>query len=218
MMHADSDRIIFVSGTDTDAGKSYATGWLAARLVAQGSRVATMKFVQTGNTDSSEDIEVHRRLMGCPALPEDDEGLTAPEIFTYPASPALAAKIDGRPIDLARIVRSMNAVAERYDTLLVEGAGGLMVPLDYNGYLTIDFVADNRLPVILVSNGKLGSINHTLLALEALRARGIRLHSLLYNTYFDYDATIARDSLDYMTMWVEKYFHGAEVLCVPSLK
>lgn len=218
MMHADSDRIIFVSGTDTDAGKSYATGWLAARLAAQGRRVATMKFVQTGNTDSSEDIEVHRRLMGCPALPEDAEGLTAPEIFTYPASPALAAKIDGRPIDIARIVRSMNAVAERYDTLLVEGAGGLMVPLDYNGYLTIDFVADNRLPVTLVSNGKLGSINHTLLALEALRARGIRLHSLLYNTYFDYDATIARDSLDYMTMWVEKYFPGAEVLCVPSLK
>lgn len=217
-MQAHADNIIFVSGTDTDAGKSYATGWLAARLAKQGQRVATMKFVQTGNTGLSEDIEVHRRLMGCGALPEDVEGLTAPEIFTYPASPALAARIDGRPVDVEKIARSMNTLAERYDTLLVEGAGGLMVPLDYDGYLTIDFPAGNNLPVALVSNGKLGSINHTILALEALRARGIRLHSLLYNTYFDYDATIARDSLDYMTMWVEKYFPGAQVLIVPSFK
>lgn len=210
--------IIFVSGTDTDAGKSYATGWLAAQIAAEGQTVATMKFVQTGNTDFSEDIEVHRKIMGIDLLPEDISRLTAPEIFTYPASPSLAAKIDGRPVDLRKIENAMRTIAANYDVLLVEGAGGLMVPLDYEGTLTIDFPLANNLPVALVSNGKLGSINHTILALEALKTRGMKLHSLLYNTHFDYDTVIAADSLDYMKMYVERLYPGTPVIIVPSIK
>lgn len=210
--------IIFISGTDTDAGKSYATGWLADMIAKDGKSVATMKFVQTGNTGFSEDILVHRNIMGIPALPEDAEGLTAPEIFSYPASPSLAAKIDRRPVDLHEIEAAMRTIATRYDVLLVEGAGGLMVPLDYEGTLTIDFPLANNLPVALVTNGKLGSINHTILALEALKTRGMALHSLLYNTHFDYDTVIAEDSLQYMKMYVERLFPGTPVLLVPSIK
>ena len=210
--------IIFVSGTDTDAGKSYATGWLAAQIAREGDTVATMKFVQTGNVGRSEDIEIHRRLMGVGSIPEDELGITAPEIYSYPASPSLAAKIDGRPVDLRKIESCMERLAGAYDTLLVEGAGGLMVPLDYEGTLTIDFPLANNLPVALVTNGKLGSINHTILALEAIRARGMRLHSLLYNTHFDYDPVIAADSLEYMKMYVGKYFPDAPVILIPSLK
>lgn len=70
----------------------------------------------------------------------------------------------------------------------------------------------------LVTNGKLGSINHTILALEALKTRGMALHSLLYNTHFDYDATIAEDSLEYMKMYVDRLFPGTPVLLVPSIK
>lgn len=210
--------IIFVSGTDTDAGKSYATGWLAAQIAREGDTVATMKFVQTGNVGRSEDIEIHRRLMGVDSIPEDELGITAPEIYSYPASPSLAAKIDGRPVDLRKIENCMERLAGAYDTLLVEGAGGLMVPLDYEGTLTIDFPLANNLPVALVTNGKLGSVNHTILALEAIRARGMRLHSLLYNTYFDSDSVIAADSLEYMKMYVGKYFPDAPVILIPSLK
>jgi len=210
--------IIFVSGTDTDAGKSYATGWLAAQIAREGDTVATMKFVQTGNVGRSEDIEIHRRLMGVDSIPEDELGITAPEIYSYPASPSLAAKIDGRPVDLRKIENCIERLAGAYDTLLVEGAGGLMVPLDYEGTLTIDFPLANNLPVALVTNGKLGSINHTILALEAIRARGMRLHSLLYNTHFDYDPVIAADSLEYMKMYVGKYFPDAPVILIPSLK
>ncbi len=210
--------IIFVSGTDTDAGKSYATGWLAAQIAREGDTVATMKFVQTGNVGRSEDIDIHRRLMGVDSIPEDELGITAPEIYSYPASPSLAAKIDGRPVDLRKIENCMERLAGAYDTLLVEGAGGLMVPLDYEGTLTIDFPLANNLPVALVTNGKLGSINHTILALEAIRARGMRLHSLLYNTHFDYDPVIAADSLEYMKMYVGKYFPDAPVILIPSLK
>ncbi|MDE6651716.1 MAG: AAA family ATPase, partial [Paramuribaculum sp.] len=80
-MNQGEGEIIFVSGTDTDAGKSYATGWLAAQIAAEGQTVATMKFVQTGNTDFSEDITVHRKIMGIDLLPEDVSRLTAPEIY-----------------------------------------------------------------------------------------------------------------------------------------
>lgn len=78
--------VIFITGIDTDAGKSYATGYIARELSRQGHRVVTQKFIQTGCTDSSEDIELHRRITGTGMLPEDLDHTTAPVIFTYPAS------------------------------------------------------------------------------------------------------------------------------------
>ena len=89
-------QVYFISGIDTDAGKSYATGYLAARLMKEGKSVVTQKFIQTGNTGFSEDIDLHRRLMGIGPLPEDIDHTTAPVIFSYPASAQLAARIDGR--------------------------------------------------------------------------------------------------------------------------
>lgn len=210
-------KIVFVSGIDTDAGKSYATGWLARELMKQGERVMTMKFVQTGNCGMSEDIAVHREIMGTGLMPEDREGLTAPEIFTYPASAALAARLDGRPVDLHKIENAMLTLAGGADTLLVEGAGGLMVPLDYEGSMAIDFPLVHNLPVALVTSGKLGSINHTVLALEALRTRGMALECLLYNTFFDKDPTISADTFAYLSGYVEKWFPGTPVIKVPSL-
>ena len=95
--------IYFISGIDTDAGKSYCTAWYAKQLSRNGQRVITQKFIQTGNTGHSEDIDLHRRIMGTGYLPEDNEGLTMPEIFSYPCSPHLAARIDNRPIDFNKI-------------------------------------------------------------------------------------------------------------------
>ena len=74
--------VYFISGIDTDAGKSYATGFLARELNRKGQRTITQKFIQTGNTGHSEDIDLHRRIMGTGYLPEDNEGLTMPEIFS----------------------------------------------------------------------------------------------------------------------------------------
>ena len=133
--------IYFISGIDTDAGKSYCTAWYAKQLSLNGQRIITQKFIQTGNTGHSEDIDLHRRIMGTGYLPEDKEGLTMPEIFSYPCSPHLAARIDNRPIDFNKIERSTQELARRYDTVFIEGAGGLMVPLTEE-YLTIDYIAD----------------------------------------------------------------------------
>ncbi len=203
--------IIFVSGIDTDAGKTYATGIIARRLMAEGKSVITQKFIQTGNTDMSEDILKHREITGTGLLPEDKARLTAPVIFTYPASAQLAAKLDGKTIDLDLIDRCSRQLSERYDTVLVEGAGGLMVPIT-DDFFTIDYVARYELPIILVTNGVLGSINHTILSLEAIRSRGIKLFSVIYNTFFDNDRIIAKDTREFIGRYVSRHFPDASFI------
>lgn len=197
--------IIFISGIDTDAGKTYATAWLAKHLMKKGQRVITQKFIQTGNSGYSEDIVKHRELMGTGLLPEDEDFTTAPIIFSYPASAQLAARLDGKEINLDKVKQSSAVLASRYDTVLVEGAGGLMVPVT-DDYFTIDYVKDEKLPLALVTNGVLGSINHTILSLEAIKNRDITLRYLLYNTYFDNDKTIADDTRGFISRYLAKQF------------
>ncbi len=210
------NNVIFVSGIHTDAGKSYATGWYARELMKLGKRVATLKFIQTGNIGSSEDIEVHRRIMQC-TLPEDADGITAPQIFSYPCSPQLAAEIDGREIDFNAIDSAIATLASRYDIVLVEGAGGLMVPLT-DDFWTIDYIASRCLPVILVTNGTLGSINHTLLSFEAIERRAIPLHSVIYNTHFDSkDEHIAADTTGFIERYMKRRHPSVPLLICPSV-
>lgn len=207
--------VYFVSGIDTDAGKSYCTAWLANRMMKRGLKVITQKFIQTGNVGHSEDIDLHRRLMGTGYLPEDAEGLTMPEIFSYPCSPHLAARIDNRPIDFNKIERATEELSRRYDVVLVEGAGGLMVPLTED-FLTIDYVAEKRYPLIFVTSGKLGSINHTLLSFEAINNRGIKIDTVLYNLYPTVaDKTIQKDTMGYIMRYLESHMPATRFEIVP---
>lgn len=210
-------KVYFVSGIDTDAGKTYVTGYIARQLMERGKRVITQKFIQTGNQEWSEDIEVHRRIMGTGMLPEDLDHTTAPVIFSYPASAQLAARIDGREIDLDIIDRATERLASLYDIVLVEGAGGLAVPIT-DTFMAIDYVASRHLPVILVTNGVLGSINHTVLSLEAIRSRDIELAAVLYNEHFDRDATIAADTRGFIERYVTRNFPEARFEIIPSVK
>lgn len=213
----ETKNIYFISGIDTDAGKSYCTAWYARELMQRGLRVITQKFIQTGNTGHSEDIDLHRRLTGTGYLPEDKEGLTMPEIFSYPCSPHLAARIDKRPIDFEKIERATRELSHRYDTVLVEGAGGLMVPLTED-FLTIDYIAEKQYPLIFVTSGKLGSINHTLLSFEAIKNRGIALDTVLYNLYPTVeDKTIQEDTMKYIKQYLSKHFPGTKFEVVPEI-
>ena len=212
------DNIIFVSGIDTGVGKSFATGYIAKEWNAKGIRTITQKFIQTGNEDISEDIEIHRKIAGTGFLPEDESKLTMPEIFSYPCSPHLAAEIDGRPIDFSKIEKAAEILAGQYDRVLQEGAGGLMVPLTRD-LLTIDYVRNRQLPLILVTSGKLGSINHTLLSLEAIKSRGIRLHSLVFNMYpEEEDTTISDDTQAYLKNVLATGFPEADYVTVPVIR
>ena len=209
--------VYFISGIDTDAGKSYATGFLARELNRKGQRTITQKFIQTGNTGHSEDIDLHRRIMGIAPTDDDREGLTMPEIFSYPCSPHLASRIDGRPIDFDKIKRATEELSRRYDVVLLEGAGGLMVPLT-DELLTIDYIAQKGYPLLFVTSGKLGSINHTLLSLEAIKNRGIKLDTVLYNLYPTVeDRTVQEDTQLFIQRYLKKDFPETKFCMVPEL-
>ncbi|WP_075556467.1 dethiobiotin synthase [Parabacteroides timonensis] len=208
-------KVLFISGIDTNVGKTYATGILARQLAAEGHTVITQKMIQTGCTDISEDIEMHRQLMGIPFTEEDKAGLTCPYIFTYPCSPHMAAERDGRRIELDTITRATNELQERYEYVLLEGAGGLMVPNNFES-LTIDYVREQQYPLILVTSGKLGSINHTLLSLYACRQQGIQVHSVIYNLYPHTDQLIEDNTLAYLRQYIRREWPDTHLLLLPK--
>lgn len=203
--------VYFVSGIDTDAGKSYATALLAKRLMDEGRNVMTQKFIQTGG--EMIDINIHRSVMGMELTEDDIKGITSPVLFSYPASPHLAAVIDGREIDFGAIERSTAYLRAKHDILLIEGAGGLHVPLK-GLYTTIDYVAEKNFPLIFVTSGKLGSINHTLLSLEACRSRDIKVEMVIYNTFFNADEIISSDTYNYIGEYLKKYHPATQYIKV----
>ena len=212
------NNVFFISGIDTNIGKTYATGMLAKALAQRGKRVITQKLVQTGCTHLSEDILTHRHLQGIPLTEEDQAGWTCPYIFTYPCSPHMAAERDQRAIDFHVIEACTQALSQRYDIVLLEGAGGLMVPLT-RSLLTLDYVAEKGWPLILVTSGKLGSINHTMLSLEAAKRHGLELKLLMFNLYpQEEDTTISDDTQKYIQDYLASEFPDAEYMTVPLMK
>ncbi|KGL56880.1 ATP-dependent dethiobiotin synthetase BioD [Porphyromonas sp. COT-052 OH4946] len=205
-------QVLFVTGIDTNIGKTYATAFLFDKFSESGQRVITQKLVQTGCVGTSEDIEAHRRLTGCSMMEGDRLGFTCPYIFSYPASPHFAADIDGKRVDCKIIDRATEALLSRgYDRVLLEGAGGLMVPITKD-YLTADFIADRDYPIALVTSGRLGSINHTLLNLELCRHRGITVETIVYNLYPAEDDRITANTLDYLRFYLDKYHPDTQLM------
>jgi len=155
----------FVTGTDTDVGKTVVSAWLVARLGA-----CYWKPVQAGNHPET-DSAIVRRLTGVPPSRILPEAYVLPE----PIAPHEAARRAGITIDMERLVPPP---CDR--PLVVEGAGGLMVPLTDRAYV-IDLATELHLPIILVTRSTLGTINHTLLSLEAIRRRGLTLAGVVVN-------------------------------------
>jgi len=205
--------VYFISGIDTGIGKTAATAFLARDFQSEGRRVITAKLVQTGCQGVSEDLLYHRRLMGCGWLEEDREGLTCTQIFSYPTSPHLAAAMEGRKFSSDLALKSIQTLAERWEVVLVEGAGGLMVPLT-DDLLTIDLLAETKWPVYLVTSPRLGSLNHTLLSLEVLQSRSIPLAGMVYNTYRATIDPIFHSTREYLT----RHTPGVRWVNLPELE
>ena len=207
---------IAVAGIDTDAGKSVVTGLLARHLLDQGKAVTTLKLVQTGCSGTAEDIVQHRRLMGQALTDWDRDGTTCPYVFPFPASPLLAARLAGAEIDTAVLDRSIETLRQRHEWLLVEAAGGLLVPLQEHLVL-LDYLAAKQLPLILVTSPRLGSINHTRLSLEALRARAVPLVGLVYNLHGDHPREIVQDTLVECRKALADYGFAPNLVILPDL-
>lgn len=186
---------IFICGTDTGVGKTLITGYLAGYLRRQGVNVITQKWVQTGCDCSSEDLEMHRQLAG---LEDDPElaPLVNPYCLPLAASPHFAAAQAGVTIEPEVIVSAYRQLAWRFDLVLVEGVGGVMVPLRED-LITIDMIARLGLVALVVVENRLGCINHTLLTIEALQNRQVPVFGLIFNRLRqDEDERILRDNVE----------------------
>ena len=186
--------LFFVTGIDTEIGKTIVTGNIAKYLASTGKKVTTMKPVQTGCTGIAEDIVTHRSIMGRELDIYDKNLITAPEIFKFPASPHLAAELENRTINFEKIDKCIQILNENFEVVLIEGAGGVYVPLTRD-YTTLDFIADRNFSVIIVSSPRLGSINHTMMTIEILKSRSINIAALVYNMYPPEKESIANDSI-----------------------
>ena len=155
----------FVTGTDTDVGKTVVAAWAMLHLDA-----FYWKPVQAG-LDDETDEEAVRRLTGA----DDDKFLPSAYRLPEPLSPHESARRAGVHIEMSKLT-----LAHASEALIVEGAGGLMVPLNEDS-LVIDLIKQLKLPALLVARSTLGTINHTLLSLQALRARGIPVAGVVMN-------------------------------------
>lgn len=195
--------VLCITGIDTDIGKTIATGLLGRYLREQGYTVITQKVVQTGCSGLSNDIVRHRQLMGMDLQDADHAGLTCPYIFPEPCSPHLAASLIGKEIDGAVITGATAALRREYDYVLLEGVGGLLVPLR-DGWTLLDYLEEMGYPLIVVSSPRLGSINHTLAALELAKGRGLNVLGILYNRFKEENPVIAEDSARVFARYLRK--------------
>ena len=172
---------VFITGTDTEVGKTVVCGLLARYLQDKGRNVITQKWIQTGSSDFPEDIDTHLKWMG---KNRDDLQEILPQVVPYvfklPASAHLAAAAENKQISDEKIKDSFAALSKEYDFVIVEGIGGALVPYNEKNCV-IDIAADLGLPVIIVSKNKLGAINHTLLTVEAIKNRNMKILGIVFN-------------------------------------
>jgi dethiobiotin synthetase len=172
----------FITGTDTEIGKTFVTAALTRALAAGGRRIAPIKSLAAGQTWR------HSRWINedvAELLEAQNLGLSDAEVgplqFREPCAPHIAARLEGGTIDRDALLKAIRATAAKADIALVEGVGGFRVPL-IDGWDTADMAVDLGLPVILVVGLRLGCINHALLTAEAIRARGLTLAAWVANT------------------------------------
>ena len=172
----------FIAGTDTGVGKTLLTAVLGAALLKRGMKTGIQKWITTGNGARSQDIDFITASMG-KLLGQrlvENALFSAPCCLSLPASPHLAAEYDHVQIDIEHILSEYDRMKSLTDVLLVEGTGGIMVPVNRR-LLFMDLLEQTRPMVILVARSGLGTINHTLLTLEVLRNKGIEVLCVILN-------------------------------------
>ena len=170
---------IFVTGTDTGVGKTVVSAALAWALKGSGKRLAIIKPVQTGtNSGGLMDIEFTQSVIKT-NYPVD---AICPYRFSLPLAPSVASRLAGEQIDLKKINSAFQNLSSNHDVVIVEGAGGLLVPITDN-YLMSDMARDLGLHLIIVARPDLGTLNHTLLTTESARHRGLKILGIVINKF-----------------------------------
>jgi dethiobiotin synthetase len=209
---------LFITGTDTGVGKTVITCAIAASLRQTGARVGVCKPFATGCRKEreglvSEDAEALAHFSDC-RQPLD---VINPVRYVLPVAPAVAAEVTGGPVDFDAIARSLMLLAASSDCVLIEGVGGLMVPIDdrHPRLTVLDMIAAVGYPVVVVVRAVLGTLNHSAMTVKLLRERGCLVAGLVINGY-DPDSSRSGDvgadvSMTTNRRWLEK-MNGISIL------
>ncbi len=170
----------FVTGTDTGVGKTEVAAYLAKRFSQKGLKVSVMKPVATGFKTFCKDAQILRRFSRSNASID----CINPVSFRSPLAPLVASALENKRFDTGIIWRRFKRLKKNSDMIIVEGIGGVMVPLYKKGkkvFYVFDMILKMHLPVIIVSRPDLGTINHTLMTVKALKTRGVKIKGIIFN-------------------------------------
>lgn len=193
---------VFITGTDTGVGKTIVSAVLIRTLLREGVRVGAMKPLETGckRTGANELIPEDGMFLKEMAGMDDSIDLVTPVRFEQPLAPLVASEIENKAVELEDIRSAYKALSEKYDCMVVEGVGGLLVPLmryksPVNHYpspfFVADLIKDLNLPVIIVARQTLGTINHTLLTVSEALREGLNVLGVIINQSIPPDNTIS---------------------------
>jgi len=172
---------IFITGTDTGVGKTFIAAGIASALKRQGINVGVMKPAHTGcKVKNGLLIPSDSITLAMAAAVNDPMDLITPYMFKEPVAPYIAAKENNKRINPARIIKSFEKLCERHDYMVVEGIGGVLVPITRNFYVA-DLIKIFNIPALIVTRPCLGTINHTILTINCLNERGIPIKGIVIN-------------------------------------
>jgi dethiobiotin synthetase len=180
---------VFIIGTDTGVGKTVIAAGLALAARRRRIRVGVMKPVATGCFVQEGQLLSEDTLFLLEAIRSKDHTNANPIRFRNPLAPLAAARAESRAIDTSEILRSYEDLRENFQFMIVEGIGGLMVPVTEN-YFVFDMVKEFDLDVILVSRTQLGTINHTLLTIQVARSKQLKVKGVIFNNFDEQDRSL----------------------------
>ena len=172
---------IFITGTDTGVGKTFVAGGIIKAIKEFGFSVCPMKPVETGcRMKRGKCVPGDTLKLIKASGVHEDTYVINPYRFKQPLAPSVAAELENIPLRKGKILTSYNYLSNKYDFTVVEGAGGIMVPV-YKNYLFLDLIKDLNVPLLVVAKPGLGTINHTVLTIQAAESRGIEIIGVIIN-------------------------------------
>jgi dethiobiotin synthetase len=204
---------VFVTGTGTDVGKTFVTATLVRHLRSAGKSIEAFKPVVSGFDPAKAESSDPGILLAAlrRAVTNDAIDQIAPWRFAAPLSPDLAAKAEGRSIDFGKLVEFSRGAAYSRGTSLIEGVGGIMVPLDQT-HTVLDWMSALRIPVLLVAGSYLGTISHTLTALHVLAQRNLDIAGVVVS-----ESAAPGASLDDTVATIARFAVPIDVIGLPRL-
>jgi len=184
---------LFITGTDTGVGKTLIAGGIAAVLRRQGLKVGVFKPIASGCRNDGMLISDDTEFLAMCADADYSLSVITPVTYKTPAAPVTCVQIEGRAIDYEEIVAAYTYLCDNTDVVIVEGIGGAMVPIDAE-HTVLDLAVEFDLPTVVVARPNLGTINHSLLTIQAVRNAGLPVAGLVISGYNAFEADIAEET------------------------